>query len=131
MVSAVHLPMLILYANSSSVASLQKQHKDAFRWPPTPKGESMKRKFWTGSFLLAVASSALLLAQSPLVDIGQRHGNLRAAQQSIVAAYQRIDDAQRDDNEHLGGHAQRAKELLVQADQELRLEVNVANGNDR
>ena len=63
----------------------------------------------------------------PVVNIGTRHGNLRAAQQYIVAAFQRIGDAQRANHGQLGGHAQRAKDLLAQADEELRLAADVAN----
>ena len=76
---------------------------------------------------LALASGAILFAQGPVVDIGSRHGNLQAAQQYIVAAYQRIDDAQRANHGQLGGHAQRAKDLLTQADEELRQAADVAN----
>ncbi len=60
-----------------------------------------------------------------------RHGNLAAAQRYIVQAYQKIDAAQGDNHEQLGGHAQRAKDLLTQADEELRLAANVANSKDR
>jgi hypothetical protein len=68
-----------------------------------------------------------MFAQGPVVNIGTRHGNLQAAQQYIVAAFQRIDDAQRANHGQLGGHAQRAKDLLAQADEELRLAADVAN----
>jgi hypothetical protein len=70
-------------------------------------------------------------AQAPVVNIGAAHGNLRAAQSYIVQAYQRIDAAQRDNQSQLGGHAQRAKELLVQADAELRAAANVSNSEGR
>jgi hypothetical protein len=61
------------------------------------------------------------LAQAPVVNISNHHGNLRSAQQHIVQAYQYINKAQQANDDQLGGHAQRAKDLLVQADQELRL----------
>src|SRR5271163_15786 len=55
-------------------------------------------------------------AQAPVVNIDpDRHGNLAAAQGNIVDAYQRIDMAQQANSDHLGGHAQRAKDFLVQA----------------
>jgi len=76
---------------------------------------------------LALASRAIMFAQGPVVNIGRRHGNLQAAQQYIVSAYQRIENAQRANDGQLGGHAQRAKDLLTQADEELRLAANVAN----
>jgi hypothetical protein len=69
--------------------------------------------------------------QAPVVNIGNRHGNLRSAQTYIVDAYQKIETAQRDNDGQLGGHAQRAKELLIQADAELRQAANVANAEGR
>jgi hypothetical protein len=92
----------------------------------------MKRR----TVILATLTSAGLLcamafAQSvpnPYVDIDpQRHGNLAAAQANIVQAFGRINDAQRDNGDQLGGHAQKAKNLLAQANQELRLAADVAN----
>ena len=79
----------------------------------------------------SLACVAGTFAQAPVVNIDpHRHGNLAAAQNYIVQAYQKIDVAQRDNKEHLGGHAQRAKELLTQADAELRQAANVANSNE-
>jgi hypothetical protein len=63
----------------------------------------------------------------PVVNIGERHGNLRAAQEHIVQAYQLVSQAQSANDARLGGHAGRAKELLNQADAELRAAANVAN----
>jgi hypothetical protein len=69
--------------------------------------------------------------QAPVVNIGRRHGNLRSAQGSIVDAFQRIQQAQQANDGQLGGHAQRAKELLIQADIELRQAANVSNAEGR
>ena len=80
---------------------------------------------------LVLGCSGAIFAQAPVVNIGDRHGNLRAAQQSIVAAWQRIDEAQRDNNYQLGGHAGRAKDLLVQADEELKQAAITANHEGR
>jgi hypothetical protein len=49
----------------------------------------------------------------------QRHPNLSAAHDLIGQAIQRIDAAQSASKERLGGHGERAKELLHQADREL------------
>jgi hypothetical protein len=66
--------------------------------------------------------------QAPVVNIDpNRHGNLAAAQGDIVDAYQRIDMAQSANNDQLGGHAQKAKDFLAQADVELRLAADFAN----
>lgn len=64
---------------------------------------------------------------APYVDIGNRHGNLRHAQKHIVQAWHLVSDAQMDNDSHLGGHAGRAKELLSEANEKLRLAANVAN----
>jgi hypothetical protein len=76
-------------------------------------------------------SPTVVYMQAPVVNIGNRHGNLRNAQGNIVQAYQRIERAQAANDGQLGGHAQRAKELLIQADIELRLAANVANTEGR
>ena len=73
-----------------------------------------------------------MFAQAPVVDIDRRrHGNLAAAQSYIVQAYQRLDQAQQANEDQLGGHAQRAKDLLSQADSEIRLAADVANEHHR
>ena len=73
----------------------------------------------------ALFSSALSYAQVPVVSVDpQRHGNLAAAQEALVQAYSRLSDAQRVNGSHLGGHAERAKELLSEADKEIMLAAN-------
>jgi len=52
---------------------------------------------------------------------------MRAAQQLIQQAWQKVDAAQHDNNYDLGGHAGRAKELLSQASEEIRLAADSAN----
>ena len=81
--------------------------------------------------LLIAASCAMAIAQAPSVNIDPgRHGALASAQGSIVQAYASISEAQRNNNDHLGGHAGRAKELLSQANEELRLAADFANNNE-
>jgi hypothetical protein len=75
---------------------------------------------------------SVTFAQAPVVNIdAHRHGNLAAAQNFIVQAYQKINAAQKDNQDQLGGHAQKAKDLLTQADAELRLAANVSNSEGR
>ena len=76
-------------------------------------------------------ASTVVYMQAPVVNIGRHHGNLRAAQQNIVSAYQSVQNAQAANDGQLGGHAQRAKELLIQADYELRQAANVSNAERR
>jgi hypothetical protein len=88
----------------------------------------LKKNMLVGTALgLILGFSGAIFAQAPVVNIGNRHGNLRAAQQYIVQAWQKIDSAQVDNHYNLGGHAARAKDLLVQADEELRQAANAAN----
>jgi hypothetical protein len=63
----------------------------------------------------------------PPVDVGEKHGNMRAAQQLIHEAWLKVDTAQHDNNYNLGGHAGRAKELLAQASSEIKASAEDAN----
>ncbi len=92
-----------------------------------------KNRLWVGIALCtALACGGMMFGQGPLVNIdARRHGNLAAAQSYMVQAYQKIDEAQRANEDQLGGHAQRAKDLLVQADEQLRLAANVSNDKRR
>jgi hypothetical protein len=86
-----------------------------------------------GMLIFAIVLSAAIdclpaAAQTPSVTIDpQRHGNLAAAQESIVVAFVRISDAQQSNDDHLGGHAGRAKDLLTQANEEIRLAADFAD----
>ena len=92
----------------------------------------IKKDMLIGAAMGVILScSGVIFAQAPVVNIGERHGNLRAAQQYIQSAWQRIDAAQVDNNYNLGGHAGRAKELLTQADEELKLAAITANSHER
>ena len=78
----------------------------------------------------AFALGAVIFAQpqqGPPVTVGDRHGNMRAAQQLIQQAWQKVNEAQQDNHYNLGGHAGKAKELLEQASQEIKLSAEVAN----
>jgi hypothetical protein len=57
------------------------------------------------------------------------HPNIAAAQRLSAQAYQRILDAQRANDWDMAGHAQKAKELLDQANNELRQAATAANRN--
>jgi hypothetical protein len=90
--------------------------------------------FKNAKLRMFVAGGALLLAgvalgQSPVVNIGTKHGNLRAAQEYIVNAYGKIDEAQKDNKDQLGGHAEAAKQHLSEADAELRAAADYANAH--
>lgn len=76
---------------------------------------------------VAVAACAVS-AQVPVQNVDpQRHGNLAAAQQLVVQAFQRLSDAQYANDNQLGGHVARAKDLLRQANNEIKLAAEAAN----
>jgi hypothetical protein len=79
----------------------------------------------------AAVTGCATAQQRPPVDIGDRHGNLREAQELIQQAYARIERAQSDNDSQLQGHAQRAKDLLTEASAELRAAANVSNAEGR
>ena len=64
----------------------------------------------------------------PTVDVDPaRHSNLASAQQLVRGAWEKVDAAQVANGHALGGHAARAKELLVQAGNELGLAADTAD----
>ena len=70
------------------------------------------------------------VAQRPVGTVsGARHPNLAAAQRLSQRAWQRIVDAQRANEWDMEGHAQRAKDLLDQANNELKQAARMANRN--
>ena len=82
------------------------------------------------AILLVIGGAAL--AQRPAENIDpQRHPNLAAAQDLSRQAWQRIVDAQKANEWDLAGHAQRAKELLDQVNNELKLAAEQSNANKR
>ncbi|HMD32179.1 MAG TPA: hypothetical protein VKG84_09745 [Candidatus Acidoferrales bacterium] len=91
------------------------------------------KKVWIATAVLVVLGFAgAIFAQGPVVNIDRnRHGNMAAAQRAIVQAYAALQRAQQANDDQLGGHAGRAKELLVQADEEVRLAADVANEHRR
>jgi hypothetical protein len=88
----------------------------------------MKRNLLV-ALALCAAFAAVAFAQEPPVNVGERHGNMRAAQQLIQQAWQKVTEAQQDNHYNLGGHAGRAKELLTQASEEIRLSADAANSH--
>jgi len=95
-------------------------------------------KFVKTSRVLVLALTALLLtgtfaaAQRPKRNISEgRHPNLAAAQRLSQQAWDKIVAAQRANEWDMAGHAQKAKELLDQANRELKLAAEAANKNRR
>jgi len=78
-----------------------------------------------GSVLsLGLVTSGFLAGQ----DVsGRRHPNLAAAQRLIDQAYAKISAAQGANEFDMSGHAARAKDLLEQANREIKLAAESAN----
>jgi len=94
----------------------------------------MKRaKVWTlVLFVVAVLCAGALFAQRPVRNVsGERHPNLRAAQQLSARAYERIVAAQKANEFDMEGHAQKAKDLLEEANKELKQAAEWANKNKK
>lgn len=82
--------------------------------------------------LTLLGGEALLAQRRPAQNVsGRRHPNLAQAQRLTEQAYQRILDAQRANEWDMGGHAQKAKDLLDQANRELKMAAEAANVNRR
>jgi hypothetical protein len=76
----------------------------------------------------ALFCSGVTLAQEPVQDIDKKiHPILAAAQSHVVQANSYILAAQKDNKEDMQGHAEKARQLLVQVNQELKLAAEAAN----
>jgi hypothetical protein len=74
-----------------------------------------------GVLTLALVFMGVTFAQRPETNIDPaRHSNLAAAQHHIVEAFEKIEEAQRANKDELGGHAEKAEQLLNQASRELK-----------
>lgn len=68
-----------------------------------------------------LALMGIAFAQKPETDINpNRHANLAAAQHHVVEAWAKITEAQQANKDRLGGHAEKAIQLLEQANHELK-----------
>lgn len=80
----------------------------------------------------SLAVAAVAAAQPPARDVSARHHpNLAAAQRLVDQAYHKVAAAQQANEFDLGGHAARAKELLDQANNELKQAAEVSNEHHR
>jgi hypothetical protein len=77
-----------------------------------------------------MAGSSVMFAQGPVQNVNSsKHPHLAAAQSSIAQAYQQIETSQRGYHDRLGGHVEKAKQLLAQASQELKAAAEYANAH--
>jgi hypothetical protein len=95
---------------------------------------SEERKMTKKNMVLGSALSAVLffagvaVAQHPAQNVsGERHPNLAAAQRLTNMAFNKITAAQEANEWDMEGHAAKAKDLLDQANHELKLAAEAAN----
>jgi hypothetical protein len=80
------------------------------------------------SLALGTICVAVGVAQKPIENVNPgRHPNLAAAQRLSEQAYQKLVAAQRANEYDMGGHAQKAKELLDQVNREIAQAASAAN----
>ena len=87
-------------------------------------------------FIPAVAGICLLVtggvafAQKPARNVSaRRHPNIAAAQRLVAQAFDKVTAAQKANEFDMGGHAAKAKDLLEQANNELKEAALAANAN--
>ena len=86
----------------------------------------MKKGVLVGMLLLTGCASAPVQNVSPA-----RHPNLAAVQRFCADAFEKINAAQQANEWDLGGHAQKAKDLLDQVNNELKMAAEAANKNHK
>jgi hypothetical protein len=87
-----------------------------------------KRRLVFPAMLMAALLCGATLAQEPEVDISAKvHPNLAAAQNHVVEANKAIAVAQKDNKYDMQGHAEKARQLLVEVNKELKLAAEAAN----
>lgn len=77
-----------------------------------------------------LAFCLILTAQEPVVDIDKKiHPNLAEAQRLVVEANHYVELAQKDNRYDMKGHAEKARDLLVQVNNELKAAATAANAS--
>ena len=81
-------------------------------------------------FAAVLLCCGVVLAQAPKQNVSpKKHPNLAAAQRMCHNAYEKVVAAQEANEWDMQGHAQKAKDLLDQADKELKQAAGAANRN--
>jgi hypothetical protein len=87
----------------------------------------MKSRILTAVFGAALLAGGIAIAQPERNVSAARHPNIAAAQRLSQQAFEKIVEAQRANEWDMAGHAQKAKELLDQANRELKAAALAAN----
>jgi hypothetical protein len=81
---------------------------------------------------VALIGGGVAVAQKPVENVsGKKHPNLAAAQRLSQQAFEKITAAQQANEWDMDGHAAKAKDLLDQANQQLKLAAEAANKNKK
>jgi hypothetical protein len=85
----------------------------------------------TVSLSIALAAPlGLALAKEPVKNVSTaKHPNLAAAQKLCAQAFEKLEAAQKANEYDMDGHAQKAKDLLKTANDEIKLAAEAANKN--
>ncbi len=83
----------------------------------------------TAVLILLLVITGVAIAQPARNVSKARHPNIAAAQRLSQQAFERIVAAQQANEWDMGGHAQKAKNLLEEANNELKLAAQAANRN--
>jgi len=85
---------------------------------------------WLWLVLALAAPVGLALAKEPAKSVNvAKHPNLAAAQKLAAQAFDKLEAAQKANEYDMDGHAQKAKELLQTANDEIKLAAEAANKN--
>jgi len=89
----------------------------------------MRPMFKALALALALAAPVgLALAKEPAKNVSiAKHPNLAAAQKLAAQAFDKLEQAQKANEYDMEGHAQKAKELLQTANDEIKLAAEAAN----
>jgi hypothetical protein len=81
--------------------------------------------------LIAVVTGLMTLAASAGYAAGERHPNLNKAEELVTKAIDRLEDAQKANEDKLGGHAKAAEGFLRQAQPEIAAALQSADANEK
>ena len=81
--------------------------------------------------LVAVVATLMTLAAGAGYAAGARHPNLSKAKELVAHAIDRLEDAQKANEDKLGGHAKAAEGFLRQAQPEIEAALKTAEADDK
>ncbi len=81
---------------------------------------TLRRIVLSSVFGGALICGGVVLAQAPSPNISDKYPSLQEAQRHIQGAYEKIATAQQAHHGELGGHGEKAKQFLADANRELK-----------